>query len=118
MYKFYLNLKNQTQIIQHYHLLLIFALINFGIHFVARHRFGVDIGTTVCHKWIATLFIDPFHTHSPEFAYRIFDMFFVHGPNFLIRLCVALLVYKPHAGALRARSESSATAANCHTLCS
>jgi hypothetical protein len=66
-------------------------------------KHGVDIGTTVCHKWIATMFIDPFHSLSREFSYRILDMFFVHGPNFLIRLSVALIIYKPHAGA-RCRS--------------
>jgi len=26
-------------------------------------------------------------------------MFFVHGPSFLLRLAVALIIYKPHAGA-------------------
>jgi hypothetical protein len=64
-------------------------------------KHGVDIGTTVCHKWIVTMFIDPFHSLSPEFAYRILDMFFVHGPDFLIRLSVAIILYKPHAGASR-----------------
>lgn len=28
-------------------------------------------------------------------------MFFVHGATFLIRLCVAIIVYKPHAGVFR-----------------
>ena len=73
------------------------------MHYV---KHGVDIGTTVCHKWIVTMFIDPFHSLSPEFAYRILDMFFLHGPNFLIRLSVALIVYKPHAGAARCRARA------------
>ena len=64
-------------------------------HYMAH---GVDIGTTVCHKWIVTMFIDPFHSISPEFAYRILDMFFVHGPNFLVRLSAALVLFKPYAG--------------------